>query len=191
MKAFTPFMLNQELFERCKRNERKAQHALYDLFKATIMGLCRRYARNKEDAQDMLQESFIKIFSKMHQVEAADKFESWMKSVAVRTAIDHHNKLKRADHQSYTTKDYDVADLDYQMILENLSDEYLISAINDLPEGCRMVFNLFEVEGYTHAEIGELLHVSEGTSRSQLYHAKYLLKQKLSRIGIKRYEKFA
>jgi RNA polymerase sigma factor (sigma-70 family) len=184
-------MLNQELFERCKRNESKAQRALYDLFKATLMGLCRRYARDKEDAKDMLQESFIKIFSRMHQVEAVDKFESWMKSVAVRTAIDHYHRLKRTDHPSYSSKEYDVADVDYETILENLSDEYLISAINALPEGCRMVFNLFEVEGYTHTEIAELLQVTEGTSRSQLHHAKYLLKQKLSRIGIKRYEKLA
>lgn len=184
-------MLNHELFERCRKNDGKAQRALYDQFKATLMGLCRRYARNKEDAQDMLQESFIKIFSKIHQVGSADKFESWMKSVAVRTAIDHYHKLKRADHHAYPADEYDVADLDYGGILENISDEYLVGIINDLPEGCRMVFNLFEVEGYSHTEIAELLKVSEGTSRSQLHHAKYLLKQKLSRLGIKRYEKLA
>lgn len=184
-------MLNKELFDRCKRNESKAQRALYDLFKARLMGLCRRYTRHRDDAQDVLQESFIKIFSKLHQVDSAEKLESWMKTITVRTAIDQFHKTKRLDLQSLSDKEFEVSDMDYDLILDNLSDEYLIQAIHSLPEGCRMVFNLFEVEGYAHAEIAELLSVSENTSRSQLHHAKYLLKQKLIRIGIKRYEKLA
>jgi RNA polymerase sigma-70 factor (ECF subfamily) len=184
-------MLNQELFDRCKRNESRAQRTLYDLYKARLMGLCRRYSRDKEDARDMLQESFVKIFLKLNQVESVDKFEGWMKTIAVRTAIDHYHKVKRLDLQAYTDKEYEVSDTDHDLILENLSDEYLVQAINALPEGCRLVFNLFEVEGYAHAEIAELLTISESTSRSQLHHAKYLLKQKLIRLGIKRYEKFA
>jgi RNA polymerase sigma-70 factor (ECF subfamily) len=183
-------MIYKDLFERCKRDDARAQRALYDLFKAKLMGLCRRYARNSDDAKDMLQESFIKIFTRMHQVENVSMLESWMKSVAVRTAIDHYHKMKRSD-PGYSMKDYDVPNLDYDVVLDNLSDEFLITIINELPEGCRMVFNLFEVEGYSHAEIAGLLDVTEGTSRSQLHHAKYLLKQKLNRIGIKRYEKLA
>jgi RNA polymerase sigma factor (sigma-70 family) len=120
-----------------------------------------------------------------------EKLPSWMKSVAVRTAIDHYHKLKRIDQQQYTTKEYDIADVDYGAILDNLTDQYLIDTINALPEGCRLVFNLYEVEGYSHTEIAALTGITEGTSRSQLHHAKYLLKQKLNRIGIKRYEKSA
>jgi RNA polymerase sigma factor (sigma-70 family) len=184
-------MLNPELFEQCKRQESKAQRALYDLYKARLMGLCRRYTRGTEDARDILQESFIKIFTRLHQVESAEKFESWMKTIVVRTAIDQYNKVKRLELQAYSEKEFEVSDLDYDLILENLSDEYLLQAILSLPEGCRLVFNLFEVEGYTHAEIATLLTISESTSRSQLHHAKYLLKQKLVRLGITRYEKLA
>jgi RNA polymerase sigma-70 factor (ECF subfamily) len=184
-------MMTQNLFDQCKRNERTAQRALYDLFKPKLMGLCRRYAHHREDAQDMLQDAFVKIFNKLHQVESVDKLESWMKSVAVRTAIDHYHIRKKVTLQPYSARDMEVHDLDYELVLENLSDEYLVSLINELPEGCRMIFNLFEVEGYSHAEISALLSISEGTSRSQLHHAKYLLKQKLSRMGINRYEKFA
>lgn len=184
-------MIHQELFEQCKRNDSRAQRALYDLFKARLMGLCRRYARDREDAQDMLQETFIKIFSRMHQVESAIKLESWMKSVAVRTAIDHYHRKKRSDIFVSPSEEYDVAGTAYEIIIDNLTDEYLVRIINDLPEGCRLVFNLNVVEGYDHAEIAGMLNISESTSRSQLHYAKQLLKEKLNRLGITHYEKFA
>lgn len=154
------------------------------------MGLCRRYAASREDAQDMLQETFVKIFMKIKQVESAERLDAWVRSVAVRTAIDHYHKKKRME-PVYKEVDYRVAGADYQLVLENLADEQLISLIDQLPDGCKIVFNLFEVEGYSHTEIGELLKISEGTSRSQLHRAKYLLKQKLNALGVTRYEKFA
>lgn len=154
------------------------------------MGLCRRYARDRDDAKDMLQETFVKIFTKIHQLEDAEKLEGWVKSIAVRTAIDHYKKMKRRE-PAYTGVDYNVANIDCESVLDNLSDEQLVMLINDLPEGCRLVFNLFEVEGYSHTEIATMTGVTEGTSRSQLYHAKYLLKQKLNALGVKRYEKSA
>jgi RNA polymerase sigma factor (sigma-70 family) len=183
-------MVYTQMLEQCKRNDSRAQRALYDHFKARLMGLCRRYAKSREDAQDMLQESFVKIFTRIGQLHSADKLEQWMKSIVVRTAIDHYNKRKRQE-PVYAEVEYDIAGTDYEHVLESVSDEQLIAVINGLPEGCRMVFNLFEVEGYTHAEISDLLQISEGTSRSQLHHAKLLLKQKLNALGVKRYEKFA
>jgi RNA polymerase sigma-70 factor (ECF subfamily) len=184
-------MQSHELFDRCKQNDPRAQRALYDHYKNRLMGLCRRYARSREDAQDMLQESFIKIFTKIKQVESEQKLEGWMKSVAVHTAIDHYHKLKKHDQPSYSSTEYEVPGIDYDLVLDQLGDEYLVKLINELPEGARMVFNLFEVEGYSHAEIATLLGISEGTSRSQLHHAKLLLKQKLNTLGVKRYEKLA
>jgi RNA polymerase sigma factor (sigma-70 family) len=183
-------MVYTQLLEQCRQNDSRAQRALYDHFKTRLMGLCRRYAKNREDAQDMLQESFVKIFMRMGQLQSADKLEQWMKAIAVRTAIDHYNKRKRLEPEFFEVVS-DIAGADYELLLENVSDEQLISLINGLPEGCRMVFNLFVVEGYSHAEISELLQISDGTSRSQLHHAKLLLKQKLNALGVKRYEKFA
>jgi RNA polymerase sigma-70 factor (ECF subfamily) len=183
-------MINEKLFEQCKQGDRRAQRALYDHFKARLMGLCRRYARDREEAHDMLQEAFVKIFTRMDQVQRFDTLEGWMKSVAVRTAIDSYHKTKKQE-PLYTDVSYEVANTEYELVLENLSDEYLINMINELPEGTRMVFNLFEVEGYSHAEIARSLNISEGTSRSQLHHAKFLLKQKLNALGVKRYEKLA
>lgn len=184
-------MIHQELFEQCKRNDGRAQRALYDLFKAKLMGLCRRYTRDREDAQDMLQETFIKIFTRIDQVGSAATLESWMKSVAVRTAIDHYHRRKRSDIFVSPSEEHDVAGTAYEIIIDNLTDEYLIGIVNGLPEGCRMVFNLSVVEGYDHAEVAAMLGVSESTSRSQLHYAKQLLKEKLTRMGITHYEKFA
>jgi RNA polymerase sigma factor (sigma-70 family) len=169
--------LTQSLFERCKKNEPRAQRELYDLFKNKLMGLCRRYTRNREEAEDVLQESFIKIFTRFHQAGSSDKAESWMKSVAVRTAIDFYHKNKK---ETNLYEPDDAAVLKVQAIaIDQVSDEYLVTLINQLPDKCRMVFNLFEVEGYSHTEIAVMMNITESTSRSQLHYAKSLLKEKL------------
>jgi RNA polymerase sigma-70 factor (ECF subfamily) len=183
--------MQKELLEQCQKKDERAQRALYHLYKSRLMGVSRRYTRTREDAQDILQDAFVKIFNKIHQVSEAGKLEPWMRSIVIRTAIDHYHKLKRDDFQSYDIDDREVLDVKHENLLEHLSDEYLVKAINEIPDGCRFVFNLFEVEGYNHAEIAAMLGITEGTSRSQLHYAKHLLKQKLSRIGITRYEKFA
>jgi RNA polymerase sigma factor (sigma-70 family) len=182
-----------DLLTRCKNGDAKSQRILYDLFKAKLMGLCRRYARNREEAQDVLQEAFIRIFNNMHQLESPERLESWMKSIAVHTAINQYHRTKR--HElifSPSAENNDVSTVQSLKDLQVYPDEFLISLVNNLPDGCRMVFNLYAIEGYSHAEIAEKLKVSEGTSRSQFHHAKYLLKEKLKCQDLAHYyEKFA
>jgi RNA polymerase sigma factor (sigma-70 family) len=179
-----------ELFELCKKGDAKAQRILYDLFKSRLMGLCRRYSKNRDDAQDILQETFIRIFMKIGQLESPEKLESWMKSIAVHTAINHYYRAKNRKLLFTPTSEKD-SDIGVEAV-ENLSDEYLIGLVNDLPDGCRIVFNLFAIEGYSHAEIADILGVGEGTSRSQFHHAKLLLKEKLKCHSLAHYyEKFA
>lgn len=181
-----------DLFEQCRKGEAKAQRILYDLFKAKLMGLCRRYTRDREEAQDILQEAFIKIFKNFNQLESSEKLESWMKAIVVRTAINHYHRLKSHAVLFSPVEEIRNDDRIYSSSMEDVSDEYLVSLINGLPDGCRMVFNLFAIEGYSHAEIAEMLSVSEGTSRSQFHHAKYLLKEKLKCQNLVHYyEKFA
>jgi RNA polymerase sigma-70 factor (ECF subfamily) len=124
-------------------------------------------------------------------LESVDKLESWMKSIVVRTSIDHYYKTK--NHNLTFIKEEKIEnEREVYEPLENVNDEYLISLINSLPDGCRIVFNMFAVEGYSHAEISEMLKISEGTSRSQLHHAKFLLKEKLKCQNMAHYyEKFA
>jgi RNA polymerase sigma factor (sigma-70 family) len=183
--------VTKKLFEQCKKKDGRAQRELYDLFKARLMGLCRRYTRDRDDAQDLLQDTFVKIFSRIDQATSAETMEGWMLSIAVNTAIDHYNRKKRDDVFALAPPDHDVANAAYELILGNLTDEYLIQLINELPDGCRVIFNLSIVEGYSHIEIAKLLSVTESTSRSQLHYAKQLLKEKLNRLGIKNYEKYA
>jgi len=183
--------VSKKLFEQCKERDGRAQRELYDLFKARVMGLCRRYTKDRDEAKDLLQDTFVKIFSRIDQVSSAEKMEGWMLSVAVNTAIDHYHRKKRKDVFAYAPPRHDVADTAYELILDNLTDEYLIQLINELPDGCRVIFNLSIVEGYSHQEIATLLNVTESTSRSQLHYAKQILKERLNRLGIKQYEKYA
>jgi RNA polymerase sigma factor (sigma-70 family) len=176
----------------CKKGDPQAQRLLYDLFKGKLMGLCRRYATSREEAQDVLQESFIKIFTKIHQLETSENLEPWMKSVVVRTAIDHyHNRKRRAI--IFDRIDEKAVQVEGHLgSLQTVTDEFLIQIINALPAGCRIVFNLFAVEGYSHSEIAEMLGITEGTSRSQYHYAKLLLKEKLkSESLVEYYERLA
>jgi RNA polymerase sigma-70 factor (ECF subfamily) len=181
-----------DIFQRCKNGDAKAQRILYDLFKSKLMGLCRRYTRSRDEAQDILQDAFIRIFTNFDQLKSSDKLESWMKSITVRTAINYYHKgkgraLMFADIETITDKEPI-----HKSSVEHLTDEYLISLVNALPDGCRIIFNMFAIEGFSHGEIAEMLQISEGTSRSQFYHAKHLLREKLNCQNLMHYyEKFS
>jgi RNA polymerase sigma factor (sigma-70 family) len=181
-----------DIFAQCKKGDARAQRILYDLFKGKLMGLCRRYTQSKEEAQDVLQESFIRIFTHFHQLKSSEKLEGWMKSITVRTAINFYHKGKGRALMFSNIEDLASQHAADRTPLQNFTDEHLISLVNALPDGCRIVFNMFAIEGFSHAEIAEMLHISEGTSRSQFYHAKYLLKEKLKCQNlIHYYEKFS
>jgi RNA polymerase sigma-70 factor (ECF subfamily) len=179
-----------EQLEQCKQNHAAAQRALYYLYKSRIMGLCRRYTKNKEEAEDVFQETFIRIFQNIYQLTDIASLTPWIKRIAVNASVNYYHKNKR--HHHYTDyPEYDNQNDDYELLLSHLGDETLIGLINDLPDGYRIVFNLNVVEGYSHAEIGELLNISEVTSRSQLNRAKQTLKNKLKALGVQKYEKYA
>lgn len=178
-----------DLMERCKAGDRKAQRELYDLFKARLMGVCRRYAASRDQAQDVLQEAFIKIFTRINQLGSSEAMESWMIRITINTAVDYYHRNKR-----YAFTDIEAVDADngqYEMILAGVADEFLIKVINELPHCARIVFNLFAVEGYSHAEIAKMLKITESTSRSQLVYARNILKVKLNAVGVVRYERYA
>lgn len=181
-----------DIFEQCKKEDAKAQRILFDLFKNKLMGLCRRYTQSREEAQDVLQEAFIRIFTHFDQLKSADKLESWMKSITIRTAINYYHKGKGRGLMFTNIETIIHEQAINETPVEYFTDGYLISLVNALPDGCRIIFNMFAIEGYSHAEIAEMLHISEGTSRSQYHHAKYLLKEKLKCQNLMHYyEKFS
>ncbi len=174
-------LTEEELISGCKRKDRKAQKALYDAHSYQLMGLCRRYCNSREDAEDVLQEGFMNIFESLHQYKGHGQLKAWMRRVIINTALQRIRKrkkepifssldvvnpqLKLADHQESWPETYK-----YETILE---------AIQNLPLGYRLVFNLYVVDGLSHREIAQKLDISEGTSKSQLYKAKAYLKQSL------------
>jgi RNA polymerase sigma factor (sigma-70 family) len=178
-----------QLVQLCKKHDSRAQRELYERFKSRLMGTCRRYASSREEAQDILQEVFIKIFSKIEQLDSVERLESWMIRIAINTSVNYYRSAKKNIFDNVDAIHADSGD--YESMLSKISDEFLLQLINALPDGCRIVFNLFVVEGYSHAEIAGLLSISESTSRSQLVYAKKILKEKLNSVGVMHYERYA
>jgi RNA polymerase sigma factor (sigma-70 family) len=180
--------LTEKQLKLCQINDAKAQWELYEYYKKRMMGLCRRYTKNKEEAEDVFQEIFIRVFQHISQLNDYNRMDQWMMRIAVNTAVNYYHKNKRHQHVE-ERNGYHHQNEEYELILSQFSDEMLINLINDLPDGYRLVFNMHEVEGYSHGEIGDLLKISEVTSRSQLNRAKQVLKSKLKALGVLKYEK--
>lgn len=164
----------QYLLDMCIKNDRKAQSMLYKKYAGRLFGTCLRYTTGREEAQDILQESFIKIFKHLDQYSGLGSLEGWMKRIVIRTAIQNYRKKNR-NLKFEPLPEVENDDWVFSDILERISADEIIRYMQDLPDGYRIVMNLYAIEGYSHKEIAEMLNISEGTSRSQLTRArKYL-----------------
>ena len=159
------------------------QQELYDRFASKMYGVCLRYASNSEEAEDILQEGFIKIFNKINSYRGEGSFEGWIRRIFVNTAIEHFRK--KTYLQPITETEENTVEGKYLSVLDNLAEKDIVQLIQQLSPGYRTVFNMYVVEGYTHKQIAELLGISEGTSKSQLSRAKLIL-QDLVRTFIER-----
>lgn len=163
-----------QLVKECLKNNRAAQKQLYLQYAETMLGVCYRYTKSMADAQDVLQEGFIRVFKNLHQFKQQGELGGWIRRVMVTTAL---NYLKRNAKYQYDLS-FDKADL-HPVSDENpairVDTKELASLIQQLPTGYQTIFNLFAVEGYTHVEIAAMLGISEGTSRSQYARARALL----------------
>jgi len=167
--------LYNQLIEGCLTNDRAAQKQLYEVMSPTMFAICLRYADSYQTAEDLLQEGFIKVFRYISNYRGEGSFEGWVKRIFVNTAIEHFRKQARmypivnlevVDHALQAGDPGDALELaDIQKLIQTLSPGY------------RTVFNLYVVEGYSHKEIGDMLDISEGTSKSQLARARYLLQK--------------
>ncbi len=165
----------EQLIIRCKKNDAKAQGELYKLFSSTLFSICLKYSRNYAEAQDNLQDAFITIFGKINQYKDKGSFEGWLKRITVNTALQRYRKDKmflivNEDHLEDTDVTIDEENE------ENIPLQYLLECIQELPNRYRLVFNLYVLDGYSHKEIGRLLEISDGTSKSNLARARALLK---------------
>jgi RNA polymerase sigma factor (sigma-70 family) len=170
---------DKELIEHCLENDPRAQELLYKRFSRRMYGVCLRFARNTLEADDILQEGFIKVFSFLKDFRSDGSLEGWIRRTIVNTAINYYNS--KQNEWKETTIEKAVL---YQSLAEDTLDKIstndLLNLIHELPEGYRLVFNLYIIEGYNHQEIAEMLNISESTSKSQLSRARLALQQRLT-----------
>lgn len=165
-----------ELIDGCRKGNRASQKALYDRFCKKMMVVCLRYSKSTPEAEDILQEGFVKVFQGLEGFRQDAKLETWMTRIMVNTALNHHRK------KLYLYPMVDVENIDLpqtEVSLSGIHFTQLLEMIQALPQGCQVVFNLFAIEGYGHKEISEMLGISEGTSKSQFARARSLLQSRL------------
>jgi RNA polymerase sigma factor (sigma-70 family) len=169
-------MKEETLIASCLRNDPTAQRELYNRFSPRMLSVCYRFAPNRDDAEDMLQEGFIKVFTQMHTFQNKGAFEGWIRRIVVHTCINYLKKNKKFNEninliyaQGVQTREETIPSI--------MQAKQVIESIRNLPIGYRTVLNLYAIEGYNHREIADMLDIEESTSRSQYTRAKAMLEQ--------------
>ena len=160
-------MDEQLLIDGCMRGESWARKELYEQYAPAMMSVCMRYVGDRETARDLLQDGFVKIFTKIRSYSGSGAFGGWIRRIFVTVGLDGY--------------DDSLEDINYS-VLDRLSADDLLACVAQLPSGYRTVFNLYAIEGYTHSEIAEMLHVQEATSRSQFIRARNALQKSVQSL---------
>ncbi|HMR91152.1 MAG TPA: RNA polymerase sigma factor [Chitinophagaceae bacterium] len=168
-----------DLINGCIAGNRRMQEELYRRFSPRMYAVCLRYAGNAEEAEDILQEGFVKVFKKLDSFRREGSFEGWIRRIFVNTAIEHFRRKRYL--QPVTEKEENTLEGNYLSILDDLAERDIMALVQQLSPGYRTIFNMYVVEGYTHKEIGDMLGISEGTSKSQLSRAKVILQDMVRR----------
>lgn len=165
-----------ELIDRCRKGDRTSQRALYEQYCQKMMVVCLRYSKSTPEAEDVLQEGFVKVFQGLNNFRGESKLATWITRIMVNTALNARRK------KLYLLPMVDIEETNLpiaEVSLSGIHFSQLLELIQTLPQGCQLVFNLFAIEGFSHKEIAEQLGISEGTSKSQFARAKSLLQHKL------------
>jgi RNA polymerase sigma factor (sigma-70 family) len=170
-----------DLLEGCLANDRQSQEQLYRWLSPRLFAVCLRYATDRESAEDILQEGFIKLFQKLSSYRSEGSFEGWARRIIVNTAIEHFRRIKPV--LSLETESPMKEPSLQETGVTQLETKELAALIQELPVGYRTVFNLYAVEGFSHGEIAERLGISEGTSKSQYSRAKKWLQDRLKKLN--------
>lgn len=165
------------LVARCQKRESSAQLELYKTFSSKMFGVCLRYAKDYHAAEDLLQEGFVKVFKNIDKFRGEGSFEGWVRRIFINTSIEHYRKQVRM----YPIQANEPSEFDHyeERTMDHLLEEDILKLVQELSPGYRTVFNLYVIEGYSHREIAEMLNISEGTSKSQLARARYILQTKV------------
>jgi len=166
-----------ELIKACIDGNSSAQNKLYQLFSGKLFAICSRYSSSEEQAKDMFQDSFIRIFQKLPDFRFEGSFEGWMKRITVNQCLDNIRRDK--SNLFDDLEQLEVLDIQTNSAVEDLQIKDLIQLLSKLPQGYRTVFNLYAIEGYSHQEIAVALNITESTSKTQLFKARKWLQQRL------------
>jgi RNA polymerase sigma factor (sigma-70 family) len=169
-------LTEQEIIDGCRSGDRFYQKALYERYKQKMLVVCLRYSKTITEAEDALQEGFIKVFKHIESFRQESKLSTWITRIMVNTTI---NLQRRKMYVLPMTDIENVELIENEVSLSGLHFFQLLELVQSLPQGCQIIFNLYAIEGYNHREIGKLLGLSEGTSKSQYARAKALLQAKL------------
>lgn len=165
-----------QLIENCKKNDARAQGELYKLYSSKLFAICLKYSRNRAEAEDNLQDSFLTIFKKISQYNKKGSLEGWLKRVTINTTLQRYRKHKGIF--DIINEEY-IEDVTIEIDNDDIDIDFLLGCIQELPDRYRLVFNLYALDGYSHKEIAEMLSISIGTSKSNLARARMILKNKV------------
>jgi RNA polymerase sigma factor (sigma-70 family) len=170
----------EDILRGCKKKKRQYQEILYRKYARKMYGICLSYSGDRDLAQDILQDAFVKIFKKIKDFKKEGSLEGWMSRIVSNTAIDHLRKRTR-EHKYITDKEEVREEIYEPDAIENMKAQDVLDLVAKLPDGARMIFNLYALEGYTHKEIAAKLNIAEGTSKSQFNRARKMLMSLLSK----------
>jgi len=175
--------VDEKIVEGCISGKRRAQNQLYKRYAPGMFGVCMRYCINMAEAEDILQEGFIKVFKYIKSFRKVGSLEGWIRRIMINTAIAHYKK-KKIYFNEINENDIELVEEQYNNVsYEPVDQEVLMNLIQNLAKGYRIVLNLYVFEGYSHKEIAEILNISENTSKSQLSKARKLLRKKLEKLN--------
>ena len=175
----------ERMIRGCVKGQSQHQEALYHRFYRKMFGVCLRYAPNRETAEDILQDGFVKVFGKIESFNSKGSLEGWVRRIMVNTALEFLRKKSNfypivdIENAGNTDSGWDV--------VSSMAEQEILALVQALPDGYRMVFNLYAIEGYSHKEIGELMNISEGTSKSQLARARKTLQEHITELTKENY----
>lgn len=180
---------DEQIIQGCMAGKRKAFSLLYKKYASTMLGICMRYCKNRIDAEDVMQDGFMKVFSQVHKFRSEGSFEGWIKRIMINAAIDNYQSnlrlsfIQDSGNLLENAELADVYDEDDELPDEmNIPKEKLMRMIQELPDGYRMVFNLYAIEGFSHKDIAAMLEITESTSKTQLLKARKVLRKKIESI---------
>lgn len=166
----------EQLIQKCKNNDAKAQSDIYKLFSGKLFALSLKYSRNYAEAEDVLQDAFVTVFSKIEQYKGKGSFEGWLKRIVINTSLQRYREKGVFDIINEESLKEDVV---VEVENDEIDIDFLLKKIQELPDRYRLVFNLYVLDGYSHKEISEILNISTGTTKSNLARARVILKKKI------------